>query len=56
MVRTLPVLLGSLLGSLGVVSAVPQGAQLDKRSGFADGQPIDDNGKGGPLLGTLIQL
>jgi len=27
------------------------GSTLNKRSEFAQGEPIDDNGKGGPILG-----
>lgn len=54
MVPKLPVLLASLLGGLSLASAVPQSAQLDKRSGFDDGQPIDDQGRGGPLLGMCF--
>lgn len=40
--------------SLAFISFLPSvlGAVVhDKRSGFKDGQPISDNGKGAPLLG-----
>jgi oxalate decarboxylase len=32
-------------------AAAASGSTLDKKSEFAQGEPIDDNGKGGPILG-----
>jgi hypothetical protein len=41
-----------LLGSAATANVLPQ---LDKRAAqFAQGQPIDGNGKGGPILGKYI--
>ena len=48
MVRTLSLL---ALSALGLVAAAPPKGNLEKRSGFGDGQPISDSGKGAPLLG-----
>ena len=45
--------------SLAFISFLPSvlGAVVhDKRSGFKDGQPISDNGKGAPLLGKTGAL
>lgn len=41
---------GLLVQTLSVL-AVPATQQPEKRAGFNEGQPIDNNGKGAPLLG-----
>jgi hypothetical protein len=40
-----------LLLLLAAVPSILASPSLSKRSGFNDGQPIDDNGKGAPILG-----
>jgi len=44
----------SLLAQALSVLALPATPQLEKRAGYDDGQPIDANGKGAPLLGGVL--
>ena len=37
-----------------LAAASVSGNVLKKRSGFSQGEPIDDNGKGAPILGKLF--
>ncbi|KAE9365717.1 putative oxalate decarboxylase oxdC [Stipitochalara longipes BDJ] len=47
----------SQLSLVAIAAASVSGTALNKRSGFGQGEPIDDNGKGGPILGgTNLQL
>lgn len=53
MLQRLAVLLLAL-SALRNATAAPESEEPRKRSSFAQDQPIDDSGKGGPILGTQL--
>jgi hypothetical protein len=51
--RTFTATTALLLAHAIAVLALPTSQQVEKRAGYDDGQPIDANGKGAPLLGGM---
>lgn len=45
-----------LVGLVGAILATSSSAAIVKHSGFDSGQPVDDTGKGAPILGMIAAI